>query len=102
MCRAEGTGYPNNLEMQEVIKDQRKVYVHLEASGIYDPLHIYKSRNGYVSSGSEGRNGKETELEEHNDHIVLNNVQISKSFVEKPVDADNHNIAIYYPLTRST
>jgi inositol hexakisphosphate/diphosphoinositol-pentakisphosphate kinase len=41
-------------------------------------------------------------LEEHNDHIVLNNVQISKSFVEKPVDADNHNIAIYYPLTRST
>ncbi|KAI2494334.1 histidine acid phosphatase [Fragilaria crotonensis] len=88
----------NDLEMQEVIKDRRKVYDLLEASGIDVPRHIYMSRDGYVSSGSGGGNGSnETELEEHDDHIVLNGVQINKPFVEKPVDADDHNIAIYYP-----
>lgn len=88
----------NDLEMQESIKDRRKVYDLLEASGIDVPRHIYLSRDGYVSTGTGGGNGNnEVELEEHDDHIVLNGVQINKPFVEKPVDADDHNIAIYYP-----
>jgi inositol-hexakisphosphate/diphosphoinositol-pentakisphosphate 1-kinase len=86
--------------MQEVIKDRRKVYDLLEASGIDVPRHVYLSRDGYVSTGSGGGNGSnEAELEEHDDHIVLNGVQINKPFVEKPVDADDHNIAIYYPTS---
>lgn len=81
-----------------MIKDRRKVYDLLEASGIDVPRHIYLSRDGYVSTGSGAGNGNnESELDEHDDHIVLNGIQINKPFVEKPVDADDHNIAIYYP-----
>ena len=84
--------------MQDVIKDRRKVYDLLEAMGIDVPRHIYMSRDGYVSTGSGGGNGNnDAEVEEHDDHIILNGVQINKPFVEKPVDADDHNIAIYYP-----
>jgi inositol hexakisphosphate/diphosphoinositol-pentakisphosphate kinase len=36
-------------------------------------------------------------VDEHDDHIEVNGVTIHKPFVEKPVDADDHNIAIYYP-----
>lgn len=41
--------------------------------------------------------GDEPEIDEHDDHIEVNGVVINKPFVEKPVDADDHNIAIYYP-----
>ena len=61
-------------------------------------MYIFMCRDGYVSSGSGGGNGNnEAELEEHDDHIVLNGVQINKPFVKKPVDADDHNLAIYFP-----
>ena len=36
-------------------------------------------------------------IDEHDDHIEVNGVVVHKPFVEKPVDADDHNIAIYYP-----
>ena len=88
----------NDLDMQEVIKDRRKVYDLLEASGIDVPRHVYVSRDGFLSSSSGAGNGQnETELVECDDHIECNGVIIHKPFVEKPVDADDHNIAIYYP-----
>ena len=37
-------------------------------------------------------------LEEYDDYIVVNGVKIEKPFVEKPVDSDDHNIHIYYPM----
>lgn len=46
---------------------------------------------------SEHDGEHECELVEHDDHIEVNGVVIHKPFVEKPVDADDHNIAIYYP-----
>lgn len=29
----------------------------------------------------------------------VNNTTIHKPFVEKPVDAENHNVYIYYPMS---
>ena len=34
---------------------------------------------------------------EDDDYVELNGVRISKPFVEKPFDGDNHNVHIYYP-----
>ncbi len=38
-------------------------------------------------------------LVEADDYIVVNGVTLTKPFVEKPVDADDHNIYIYYPMS---
>ncbi len=38
-------------------------------------------------------------LVEADDNIIVNGVTITKPFVEKPVDADDHNIYIYYPMS---
>lgn len=88
----------NDLDMQEQLKDRRCVYDLLVASGIDTPRHVYLSRDDYVSTGSgDGNGAKAREVTEFDDHIEINGISIHKPFVEKPVDADDHNIAIYYP-----
>lgn len=98
----------NDLKMQRVLMDRRRVYDLLEESGIDVPRHVFMSRDGYVSTGTgDGRKSEDTDggnacneepdIEEHDDHIEVNGVVIHKPFVEKPIDADDHNIAIYYP-----
>ena len=110
----------NDLKMQRTLMDRRRVYDLLEETGIDVPKHVFMSRDGYVSTGT-GDGGvrddnnehnhqnsdiaasygcpadHEPEIDEHDDHIEVNGVVINKPFVEKPVDADDHNIAIYYP-----
>lgn len=69
----------NDLEMQETIKDRRKIYDLLEASGIDVPRHVFLSRDGYVSTGTGGGNGaNEQEVKEYDDHIEVNGVVIHK------------------------
>ena len=98
----------NDLNMQRVLKDRRRVYDFLQASGIDVPRHVFMNRDGYVSTTSTSKSdfvenhesgGEESELEEYDDHIEVDGVAIHKPFVEKPVDADDHNIAIYYPTS---
>lgn len=36
-------------------------------------------------------------FEEYEDHVVVGSETFYKPFVEKPVDAEDHNIHIYYP-----
>ena len=105
--------------MQRTLMDRRRVYDLLAESGIDVPHHVYASRDGYVStsiqrergggedgggsvppspsSGRRRRSLEEPVIDEHDDHIEVNGVVVHKPFVEKPVDADDHNIAIYYP-----
>ena len=90
----------NDLDMQEVIQDRRRVYDTLEGSGIDVPRHVYLSRDGYKSTGSgDGNGSNDQDVMEHDDSIVVNGITIQKPFVEKPVNAENHNISIYYPTT---
>ena len=90
----------NNLDTQELLQDRRSVYDLLEASGIDVPRHVYLSRDGYVSSGTgDGNGSQQHKVKEFDDHIEINGVIIHKPFVEKPVNAEDHNIAIYYPTS---
>jgi inositol hexakisphosphate/diphosphoinositol-pentakisphosphate kinase len=120
----------NDLKMQRVLMDRRRVYDLLEASGIDVPRHVFMNRDGYVSmtntsdlissssnhlsdtmsldsdgsslmsdNDEQEHDDDDDVLVEHDDHIEVNGVVIHKPFVEKPVDADDHNIAIYYPCS---
>jgi Diphosphoinositol pentakisphosphate kinase 2 N-terminal domain len=114
----------NDLDMQILLQDRRRVYDLLEASGIDVPKHVYLSRDGYVSTGTGSGNKKiqKKQLEENlqpvneednniqtmeddvlvefDDHIEINGITINKPFVEKPVNAEDHNISIYYPSSK--
>lgn len=115
----------NDLHIQQsVLQDRRKVYDLLEASGIDVPRHVYVSRDGYVSAatttatttmgdgssssnsdgngnGSNNSSSNGVQVQEFDDHISVNGIIIHKPFVEKPVNAEDHNISIYYPTSTS-
>ena len=98
----------NDLGMQSKLQDRRQVYDLLEASGIDVPRHVFFSQDNYISTGTgdgtkktlaQQQHSSDKEVQEYDDHIEINGVKIVKPFVEKPVDADDHNIAIYYPTS---
>jgi len=89
----------NDLKMQHDLMDRRKVYDLLESGGIDVPTHVYASRDGYISKGTGSGNGGDSVLIENDDSVEVNGVVIRKPFVEKPVDAEDHNVSIYYPTS---
>ncbi|CAI5728657.1 unnamed protein product [Peronospora destructor] len=81
----------NELNMQHVLFDRRKVYALLTCHGIQVPRHIIVNR--------DLPGGKQDELIEHDNYVEINNVRINKPFVEKPADAEDHNVYLYYPMS---
>ncbi|KAI9915799.1 hypothetical protein PsorP6_008582 [Peronosclerospora sorghi] len=73
----------NELSMQHVLFDRRKVYALLSGHGIPVPRHIIVNRDLPC--------GKQDELIEHDNYVEINDVRINKPFVEKPVNAEDHN-----------
>ena len=78
----------NDVAMQHNLLDRRKVYKILRENGVNTPRHVVMNE--------EDRN-PET-LRESDDWIEVHGVKFNKPVVEKPVDAEDHNIYIYYPL----
>ncbi|XP_019161727.1 PREDICTED: inositol hexakisphosphate and diphosphoinositol-pentakisphosphate kinase 2-like isoform X2 [Ipomoea nil] len=79
----------NELELQYLLHDRRKVYERLETCGI--PVPRYACVNRQVPY---------QELDyfaEEEDFVEVHGKRFCKPFVEKPVDADDHSIMIYYP-----
>ncbi|EQC28973.1 hypothetical protein SDRG_13310 [Saprolegnia diclina VS20] len=79
----------NDLSMQHVLFDRRKVYEVLIRNGVNVPRHAIVNRDGPAPDV----------LEESENCIIVNGVQINKPFVEKPANAEDHNIYIYYPTS---
>ncbi|XP_023325521.1 inositol hexakisphosphate and diphosphoinositol-pentakisphosphate kinase [Eurytemora carolleeae] len=79
----------NNLAAQFDIQDRRQVYNILSTERIELPRYTVLDRDGPVMP----------DFEEDDDHVVVNGVTFNKPFVEKPVDAEDHNIIIYYPAS---
>lgn len=81
----------NELSMQHVLFDRRKVYALLTRHGIQVPRHVIVNR--------DLPGGQQDELVEHDNYVEINGVRINKPFVEKPADAEDHNVYIYYPTS---
>jgi len=80
----------NDLHIQVNLQDRRRVYDLLESIQVPVAKHVYLERDVP---------GAPCVLEEFDEYIIVNGVQINKPFLEKPVDADDHNIHIYYPMS---
>ena len=92
----------NDLEKQWDLLDRRVVYRTLAENDIPVPNHIVVNRNDHVDPGTMpdwSRRFESPGFEEHEDYVELDGKRIDKPFVEKPADAENHNICIYYPHT---
>lgn len=59
----------------------------LEDNNIAVPRHVFVERD---------IPGIEHIIEEYDEYIVLNGVQLNKPLVEKPVNADDHNVRILF------
>lgn len=75
----------NDLQIQFDIQDRRLVYKILSDNGIEVPRYAVCDRE------------KDYHFEEYEDHIVVGSQVFHKPFVEKPVDAEDHNVIIYFP-----
>nr|CCA18114.1 PREDICTED: inositol hexakisphosphate and diphosphoinositolpentakisphosphate kinase 2like isoform 4 putative [Albugo laibachii Nc14] len=89
-CKLHHPILVNDLKMQREMFDRRKVYAILSRHGIPVPRHAIVNRDIV---------GKEDIIEEEENYVIVNGVRIDKPLVEKPVDAEDHNIHIYYPTS---
>jgi inositol-hexakisphosphate/diphosphoinositol-pentakisphosphate 1-kinase len=90
----------NDLSMQDIIKDRRRIYDLLADMGIDVPRHVFVNRDGYKSTrrGEASTTNADAEsmttpedrpnIIECDDHIEVDKVVIHKPFVEKPVNAE--------------
>ena len=79
----------NDLVAQRALRDRRKVYKICEANDIPVPNHIFVNRDGNPEFDQNGNR-----LIEGDGYLELDGKRIEKPFVEKPIDADDHNIFI--------
>lgn len=75
----------NDLEMNDTLINRQKIYNLLAQVGIDTPKHVFADRSG----------GKRVDIEEYDDYIIVNGAKVNKPFVEKPFNAEDHNIYIY-------
>ncbi|XP_022797686.1 inositol hexakisphosphate and diphosphoinositol-pentakisphosphate kinase 2-like [Stylophora pistillata] len=80
----------NDLEMQYALMDRTTMYSLLESAGIETPRHAILRRD----DDGNPSNAKFVELD---DSVQIGDMIFHKPFVEKPVDAEDHNVYIYFP-----
>ncbi|KAM0676891.1 inositol hexakisphosphate and diphosphoinositol-pentakisphosphate kinase [Binucleata daphniae] len=95
----------NDLFMQYSLFDRRVIYTILMALKIKVPEHYFVNRcqakiprelKVYLEKRfATSFVFEETSIEEHNTHIIINGNILKKPFVEKPVNAEDHNIYVY-------
>ncbi|EFA76154.1 hypothetical protein PPL_10371, partial [Heterostelium album PN500] len=80
----------NHLKSQRLLTNRKSFYQMLEKNNIPTPRKIYIVRES----------NETTKYVENEDFIECNGERIYKPFIEKPFDAEDHNINIYYPKSQ--
>ncbi|KAG5368248.1 Inositol hexakisphosphate and diphosphoinositol-pentakisphosphate kinase [Yarrowia sp. C11] len=99
----------NDLILQKVLWDRRIVLDLLDSAGVQTPPRLICTRDG----GAKADPDLAKKLAEHNviltpqpksechmvdeDTVMVDGKTMTKPFVEKPVDGEDHNIYVYYP-----
>lgn len=95
----------NDLLLQYALLDRRIVYKILQSLNIPTPEYLVVNRQRttlnndlkkYLITNKIECDLDITDMKEEKDFIEVNNKRIYKPFVEKPADAENHNIYVYY------
>jgi len=79
----------NDLGIQHVLLDRRRVYAVLQENGIAVPPHAIVTRDAHGNT--------DVPFEETEQGVMVNGVAINKPFVEKPISGEDHNVYVYYP-----
>jgi len=83
----------NSIAGLVALRDRREMFRLLVEYEIPVPFHIFCNR----IEGEDKDHPDNCVVEEFDDYIVINGQKLSKPFLEKPADADNHEVYIYYP-----
>ena len=87
----------NDFSLQRILLDRRSTSSITRLHCIPTPKQVVVSRDGLPSLPFSPDNpGALPSFLEKPDSIVVNNFELIKPFVEKPVDGEDHNIYIYY------
>ena len=100
----------NEPNDQWTLLDRRLVYKRLQEHDIPVPNHVVVNRNDYVKKGALRKKPKGDEValpdqptfepknfSQDEEYVEIDGKRIYKPFVEKPANAEDHNIFIYYP-----
>ena len=79
----------NDVSMQHQLLDRRRIYQILAENGIRTPRHVILN---------ESDRSPDT-VKESDDWVEIMGVRFNKPIVEKPIDAEDHNIYIYFPMS---
>jgi inositol hexakisphosphate/diphosphoinositol-pentakisphosphate kinase len=83
----------NDMFLQRRLLNRATVLSDLAAGGVPVPFHA-------VADRSQPDWNEERDLVEEMDFIVVKGVRFNKPFVEKPLDGEDHNVYIYYPVAQ--
>ncbi|TIA80018.1 hypothetical protein E3P81_03214 [Wallemia ichthyophaga] len=105
----------NDLTMQKLLWDRRLVLSILDSIGVVTAERISVDRDGGPNidpqlaealqkdlglSFPKNPHQPVVKLREDGDAIIIDGIELEKPFVEKPVNGEDHNIHIYFPMSQ--
>ncbi|EOD08191.1 hypothetical protein EMIHUDRAFT_68296 [Emiliania huxleyi CCMP1516] len=87
----------NSLKEQWWLLDRRKVSMTLERVGVPAPRMLFVNRDAPDDPNFAWTPTEEGDFVEGDDFVAIGERKIIKPFVEKPVDANRHDVRIYFP-----